>query len=346
MTVGLADPIDLAGVYLLISGVPVVARDDRTVQIGGEPPHWLLLQQAPENAVQILRHLDGTSRVRDVLRAHSADPALWQELLTRLRDAHFLVEATEWTFPGVPAGPLLEPERDSLVHRHGVAVARRILQARQDAVVVVRGGGRIASAVAGALAASGVGHVHQQPDRDLRISGLPESERADTAALAANLRLVAPAVRVHAPAAHHQVDLVILCGDGPPAPSLAAELTAAGIPHLAVRAGLISAVVGPFVLPGRSACLMCATRQRTDVDVGWPTFQAGLRREPIVPPARLVCAAAALAISDALDQLDGATVPSTLGGTVEWTLGQLGPRRRSWSMHPECGCRRGRPAPE
>ena len=280
MTVGFADPIDLAGVYLLISGVPVVARDVSTVQIGGEPPHWLLLQQAPENAVQILRHLDGTSRVRDVLRAHSADPALWQELLTRLRDAHFLVEATEWTFPGVPAGPLLEPERDSLVHRHGVAVARRILQARQDAVVVVRGGGRIASAVAGALAASGVGHVHQQPDRDLRISGLPESERADTAALAANLRLVAPAVRVHAPAAHHQVDLVILCGDGPPAPSLAAELTAAGIPHLAVRAGLISAVVGPFVLPGRSACLMCATRQRTDVDVGWPTFQAGLRREP------------------------------------------------------------------
>jgi len=126
VTVGFADPIDLAGVYLLISGVPVVARDDRTVQIGGEPPHWLLLQQAPENAVQILRHLDGTSQVREVLRAHSADPALWRELLTRLRDAHFLVEATEWIFPGLPAGLLLEPERDSLVHRHGVAVARRI----------------------------------------------------------------------------------------------------------------------------------------------------------------------------------------------------------------------------
>lgn len=82
MTTKRAAPIDLAEMYVLIGGVPVVALGEAGVQIGGEPPNWLLLRRAPSNAVSILRHLDGTTAAGAVLRAHDADPAVWHDLLT------------------------------------------------------------------------------------------------------------------------------------------------------------------------------------------------------------------------------------------------------------------------
>ncbi len=363
---------------MLVTGTMVVRRSGDAVQIGSEAPRSLLLHHPPADAVGILKRLDGTSAVGDVLQRHRADPTMWRDVLGRLRDAQLLVPAVEWSFPGAAPRPFLEPERDSLVLLHGVATARRVLQARQDAVAVVRGSGRVATALATSLAVSGIGHVHQQPDRALRLADLPESPaagppavrdaaiglkprtgsaqhgdrpappigsptRADLARLAANLRRAVPTVNVHPPAAHHRVSLVVLAGDGPPAPSLAAELTGQGIPHLAVRAGLTSAVVGPFVLPGRSSCLVCALRRRTELDSGRPAFEEGLRQELVVPPHRLVCAAAALGVADALDHLDGISVPRTVDGTLEWRLGDLAPRRRSLAVHPECGCGGGAP---
>jgi hypothetical protein len=366
-----ARTIDLSAVYTLISGLAVVSRGDRQVQIGAEPPHWLILHRAPADAVEILRHLNGTVPVAEVLASVDADPVLWADILATLVDARLLVPAVDWSFPGVVPGPFLEAERDSLVHRHGIATARRVLQARQDAVVVVRGSGRIATAVATSLVVSGLGHVHQQPDRALRMAdlaqlGLPvetadlgrstvprrtargdpginRATRADSAILAANLSRAAPGTRVHAPAAHHRVDLVVLAGDGPPPPSLAAELTARGIPHLAIRAGLTNAVVGPFVLPGRSSCLMCALRQRSEIDRERAAVEDALRLERVAPPTQLACAAAALVLADVLDHLDGVNEPTTLDGTLEWALGDTAPRRRSWSVHPECGCNDVRP---
>lgn len=361
-----AAAIDLSVVYTLISGLTVLSRSDDTIQIGSEPPHWLILHNAPVGSAGILKRLNGTAPAAQILSSVGADPALWSDLLARLLDARLLVPATEWSFAGVVPGPFLEPERDSLVHRYGIATARRVLQARQDAVVIVRGTGRIATAVATSLAVSGLGHVHQQPDRALRLADLPElallagaadlegdgarrraaagasaisrPTRGDTATLATNLSRAAPHIKVHAPAAHHRVALVVLAGDGPPSPSLAAELTSRRIPHLAIRAGLTSAVVGPFVLPGRSSCLMCALRQRAEIDAGREVFEQALRLELIVPPAQLVCSAAALVVADVLDHLDGVNEPATVDGTLEWMLGDPAPRRRSWSVHPGCGC--------
>lgn len=372
MNAQLVVPFDLAGVYTLVRGVPVVARSPSVVQIGHEPPRGFLLHRAPPNSVMILKRLDGTLSAADVLQRHQADPAQWAELLGRLLDAQLLVPAGDWSFPGMGTGALLEPERDSLVHRHGIAAARRVMQARQDAIVVVRGSGRLATSVAVSLAVAGVGHVHQQPDRALRIADLPEfaaprpspaqpegrarregrraavgfvpavdvgaPTRGDVVRLAANLRRAAPNVKVHAPAAHHRVGLVVLVGDGPPSPSLAAELTDRRIPHLAVTAGLSRAVVGPFVLPGRSSCLVCALHSRAELDDTRPAFEQGLRNEIVVPPVQLVCSAAAVAVAEALDHLDGISAPATVDGTLEWQLGNLSPRRRSWTAHPNCGC--------
>ena len=355
MGVRTSRPFDLSAVYTLISGLAVLSRGPETVQIGSEPPHSLILHDAPADSVQILRRLNGTVPVATVLQHFRADPLLWRELLNQLVEAHLLVPAHLWSFSGVTAGPFLEPERDSLVHRFGIPAARRALQARQDAIVVVRGTGRVATAIAASLAAAGVGHVHQQPDRALRLGDLADQTTGtlagrpldssitsptagDAATLAANLRRSAPGVRVHAPAPHHRVTLVVLAGDGPPSPSLAAELTGLQLPHLAVTAGLTTAAVGPFVLPGRTSCLICALRQRSEIDRFRGTLEEELRHEVRVPPAQLTAAAASIAVADALSHIDGMIAPSTLDGTIEWFVGDLAPRRRSWTVHPECGC--------
>ena len=352
MTAGLVDPVSMSGVYTLISGVPVVARDDDTVQIGGEPPHWLLLHRPPTDAVHILRGLNGTSSLGAVLARHSAHEYQWRDILTVLLQTGLLVPAAQWAFPGVSPGPSDESERDSLVHRHGIPMAQRILRARRDAVVLIRGSGRVASAVATALATSGIGHVHQQPDRALRLADLTQvpaggrpaggtidpPTKADAALLAADLRRAAPGVDVHPPAPHHRVALVVLAGDGTPAPSLGAELCAQRTAHLPVRAGLSRAQVGPLVLPGRSACLGCGLRARVEIDPGRQSAEEALRQILLVPPTQLVVAAAAIGVTQALAHLDGVSVPAAVDGSLEWQLGDLAPRRRSLIPHPECGC--------
>lgn len=364
-----AGPIDPAEVYTLVKGLTVISRNAGTVQLGSEPPAAVVLHHAPPHAVSILRGLDGTTPLGAVLARYRADVQVWTTLLEDLRDARLLVPATTESFVVLPGGPVLEPERDSLVQRYGIAVARLVLQARHDAVVVVRGSGRVATAIAAGLLASGVGHVHQQPDRVLRLAEHPDfspvlgsdllgsaggrlargrpvefapgsAVKATGALLAAHLLRVAPEAKVHAPPAHLRVALTVLVGDGPPSPSLAAELTGRRLPHLAVRAGLLTAVVGPLVLPGRSSCLLCALRYRTELDDGRAEVEQGMRREVLLPPAQLVTAAAALAVNEALDHLDGISVPITVDGTVEWRLGTFAPRRRSWDIHPDCGCAR------
>jgi hypothetical protein len=225
-----AGPIDLAEVYTLTKGLTVISRSAGSVQLGSEPPAAVVLHHPPPHAVDILRGLDGTTPLSAVLTRHRADILVWTALLADLRDARLLVPAGQEAFAGSIGGPIHEPERDSLVQRHGIGVARLVLQARRDAVVVVRGSGRVATAIATALLSSGVGHVHQQPDRVLRLAELPDGERvvgtvpwrpaagslprrqdevdpasavkAAGALLAAHLRRVAPDAKVHAPPAH------------------------------------------------------------------------------------------------------------------------------------------------
>jgi len=131
---------------------------------------------------------------------------------------------------------------------------------------------------------------------------------------------------------------VVLAGRTMPDLGLAASLSRDGIAHLAVRAGAVRAVVGPLVLPGRSSCLSCAHRYRTEADPGWPAVARTLAEHPADAPAFLSAAVAALAVGQVLDHLDGATRPASIGGTLEWASGDVGPRRRTWPLHPDCGC--------
>jgi hypothetical protein len=52
----------------------------------------------------------------------------------------------------------------------------------------------------------------------------------------------------------------------------------------------------------------------------------------------LATAVAALAAGQALAHLGGPAPPACVDGTLELRLPEWSLRRRSWAMHPACGC--------
>ena len=114
--------------------------------------------------------------------------------------------------------------------------------------------------------------------------------------------------------------------------------------HLAVSAGEAIGVVGPMVIPGRSACLGCLERARQDRDPAWPLILAqvtGRTASPAACGAALVAAVAAQAAAQALSCIDlGRPADAVTNATLELVLPGWQWRRRSWTRHPRCRCRR------
>jgi hypothetical protein len=59
-------------------------------------------------------------------------------------------------------------------------------------------------------------------------------------------------------------------------PGAAAALMASDVPHLPVVLTGSGAEIGPFVVPGETACLACVAAHRRDADPAWPTVAAQL----------------------------------------------------------------------
>ena len=123
-----------------------------------------------------------------------------------------------------------------------------------------------------------------------------------------------------------------------------AALSRDQIPHLAAAAGEAIGVVGPLVLPGRSACLRCADLTRAERDPAWPLILAQVTgntaAEPAACDAVLAAMVAAQATAQALAFIDrGPAAATVVGGTLELVLPAWQWRRRTWHPHPQCGCR-------
>jgi bacteriocin biosynthesis cyclodehydratase domain-containing protein len=115
--------------------------------------------------------------------------------------------------------------------------------------------------------------------------------------------------------------------------------------HLAVSVRDGTVVVGPLVRPRHTPCLNCLDLHRRDRDPGWPAVAAQLSGGFGVDDAveaTTALAGAAYAAAEVLVHIDGGQ-PRTLGATVE-IASPGNPVRRQWTQHPECGCRRARPA--
>jgi bacteriocin biosynthesis cyclodehydratase domain-containing protein len=188
-----------------------------------------------------------------------------------------------------------------------------------DAASGGQGTGRIAASIAGLLSAAGVDVVSAQTEPTPR-------GRART--------------RRRAAAAGGRPDLAVIVGQ--PGLDLPATLMRDRIPHLSAYASEAIGVVGPFVVPGRTACLRCLDHARTDRDPAWPVILAqlaGRQPVPLACDAPLAAAVAAQASFQALAFIDGAAVPGPVtNGTLELVLPAWQWRRRTWPPHPACDC--------
>ncbi len=123
-------------------------------------------------------------------------------------------------------------------------------------------------------------------------------------------------------------------------------LVRAGTPHLVLRLVDGTAVVGPFVVPGRTACLRCVD---THVGVGDPDHVAVTQRYvratsrarpdgvPDVADLVLPALAAAWAVRDVVAHLEGRR-PSAWSRTLTFDADPGPPREQVWPRNPDCGC--------
>jgi bacteriocin biosynthesis cyclodehydratase domain-containing protein len=286
--------------------------------VGLDPDTALVIDGLPPPLSDMLDRL-GTRMVTDDLVAQASTqgvaPEATSALLRRLLDVGALMDA---------------------------GIAERAARAGKDAVVVVCGRGPLAVGIVIGLLHSGIGTVYTDTGGTVRSSDLgtgyidAECGTPRAAATQAAVRRLIAHADTRSPPVRTVADLVVLA-DEIPDPAMVAALRADGATHLAVRLRDGIGVVGPLVLPGRTACLGCLDLARTALDTSWPSIAARLiGRAGAADPA---CAAATvgLAVAQAVAAIEGGR-PPTLDATMELNVGAGTLVRRHWAAHPECPC--------
>jgi hypothetical protein len=124
-------------------------------------------------------------------------------------------------------------------------------------------------------------------------------------------------------------------------------LVRADLPHLVLRAIDGVVVIGPFVVPGATACLRCLDAHHSDEDAGYPialeryvAASAQPREDGCldVPDPGNTALALAWAARD-LRTFSNGGVPTTWSSTIS-IGGVAAPIAAvAWQPHPDCGCR-------
>jgi hypothetical protein len=277
-------------------------------------------------------------------------------LVQSLRAAGLVIDA-HLLRPGGPSVPGLPPAARARLADEAAALvlteparspspATR-LRRRLAAQVIVTGTSQLAVPIAATLAMAGVGHLdpHVQGTTDVgdaTPAGLLPTDacRPRGVAAADAIRRVAPGVRLD-PLRPGRATFVVLVGSPVPAELTALAYGRRRLAHLSVSLREGTVVVGPLVRPGTSPCLNCLDLHRQDRDPAWRVVAAQLSEgsdRPGPVTATTVLAATAYAAAEVLTHIDGET-PATVGATVE--ISRAGEtRRRRWTLHPQCDCRR------
>ena len=299
-------------------GLLPVWRDRDTLQIGIDSRRAVALT-GMAGIAWMIGLLDGSRDRAQVIQA-AVDRGLPAEAAERV----LALLAAAGALDDFPAGTLRMlslPLRARLAAELAtVSLARgdgdggaRTLARRLTAQIRVHGGGRIGAGIASVLAASGVGRVAHAGTGD-DGSESPGQERPD---------------------------LAVLIGRQPL--ELRVSLMREQIPHLASSADAARCgIVGPLVIPGRTACLRCLDLTRTDRDPAWPLILAqlaGRAPDPLACDAPLAAAVAAQAAAQGLAYIDRAAAAGAVtNGTLELFLPEWQWRRRTWPRHRDCAC--------
>lgn len=324
----------------LRTGLRVLRRGDDEVQVGTDPRWAVRLTDLLPHEVDALTRLAPGADL-SALRPR-IEPDRVDALVALLADAHLLA------CPGDGRGHLGAGRADADV----AALARPdgrgagVVAARGSRTVGVLGLCATGLGIAAGLAASGVGTLLLDDERDVASRDVgPTGYRwgdigsRRVAAAARTVRDVAPHVRTEVAG---EPDVLVLVEHGSVDVGHAAWLVNREVAHLVVLLHEGGAGVGPLVVPGRGPCARCVELHRADADAGWPTLARSLLGSPGGEHAQVAAVAAVvvgLAVAQVLAHLDGvgdATTPT--GTTWEVESPDAVPRRRRWEAHPACGC--------
>ncbi len=171
-----------------------------------------------------------------------------------------------------------------------------------------------------------------------RLAGCPLHLDVPDGVLPALLGLVGEAGLRPAESAA-EASLALVWSEGEPERARLDEWMRSGTPHLVVREGTSGAVLGPYVVPGATACLRCVDAHAGEHD---PRRALVVEQVATTPPLRpfepdpvLRTLAMAWAVRDLMTAADGG-VPATWSATA--TLGPLPPTIRAYRRHLHCGC--------
>lgn len=120
-------------------------------------------------------------------------------------------------------------------------------------------------------------------------------------------------------------------------PRRAAALMSADTPHLPIVFTGTGAEVGPFVRPGRTACLACIAAHRRDADPTWPLVAAQLIGRPVEVDPSIACEGGIVAARLISEGERRATRQS--GHSLTLRAGSLHRTSREHRPHAECRCR-------
>ena len=332
----------------LAPGRVALWRSPSCLQLGLDQQRAMVLDDVPAPLATLLKRMDGIRSTVELVTEAQAAGCSRRDALLMLADLHRCGLVQE--APAVGHGPpgwhrvALDTEATSW-SIHATRSTRHVLSAWRQATVHVIGSGRVAVAVATALAAVGVGHLAMRTSgtvtaADLGTGYLPgdlgrNRARASTDAV----RRAAPDVSVDA---GRQPDLVVLCDVVVPEPAVVAELLETRVPHLVGYAHEGTAMVSAGVARTHSSCLQCAELHRAESDLAWPKLAAQL--VGLTATAGLACTqlAAALTVEQVLAGLAGPgagmPVPPTWGAALELDPVRGTLRRHPRPPHSRCGC--------
>ncbi|EOM77429.1 hypothetical protein [Rhodococcus rhodnii] len=176
----------------------------------------------------------------------------------------------------------------------------------------------------------------------VRVHGRGPLSDAIAAALTATGTIVSRSTRypIDRDARRWRERCVVLTDASVVDPRLVHDLVAAGIPHLHVRLRDGGGLVGPFVLPGRTACLRCVELVRAELDTGWPHLAAQLvdRSGRATPPVVTTTVAVALAQLDLAFRGAADRPPASFDATLEIDDGGQRIDTRHWARRDDCSC--------
>jgi len=316
---------------ILRPGSHVLRRNRHEIQVGLDPQHAVVLPD------------DRDTRSSLALLSRSADARDYDDprTLDLLRKSGLLLDGSRF-LPLIPAdgtAPATKPRGGPATPRHDVAALARsagddaadLLAARDRCLVEVRsfadlGNDRLAQSLSDLLREGGV-----QARRPTAHTSRAQAARA---------------VQPVPPSKDGPREVAALVGVGEPRRELLDEWMRVGAPHVLVRLSEGSTTVGPFVVPGQTACLRCIDAHHTDADQAWPLLVAqyaalsGNERVDGVPePVDSLIASVALAWAarDLTSYAEGRR-PSTWSTTIRFDPHLACLEARRWLRHPECGC--------